>query len=192
MSEKILTDSTALALGGTTDSVTEAVYPQTTQNNWAAVMFRWMRRTLQALALGNEFRVYEVDGNADAVGIRAGRARIGSTTINYAGADPALDGLTNNATTRVWLTAGGTIGSSSSAYPATVHHPLAEVVMSGGVITAINDRRGWGWSDRVLPSYTTSGRPSASLAGRAIWNTTTSKINIDTGSAWVLADGTSA
>jgi hypothetical protein len=45
-----------------------------------------------------------------------------------------------------------------------------------------------------LPSYTTGARPSAASAGQggAIWNTTTSKINISTGAAWVLADGTAA
>ena len=45
-----------------------------------------------------------------------------------------------------------------------------------------------------LPSYTTAGRPTAATAGAggAIWNTTTSKINVSTGAAWVLADGTAA
>lgn len=45
-----------------------------------------------------------------------------------------------------------------------------------------------------LPSYTTAGRPSAATAGAggAIWNTTTSKINVSTGAAWVHADGSAA
>lgn len=44
----------------------------------------------------------------------------------------------------------------------------------------------------VVGSYTTAGRPAAGTAGRIILNTTTSKLNIDTGTAWVHADGTAA
>lgn len=194
MSEKILSDSTATALAGTTDSTTGAVYPSVTVNNWAAVMLRWMHRLLASAGRSNQLRVYEVDGNADAVGVRAGKARIGGTDLSYAGADPAIDGLANNDTTYVWLTAAGAIGSAidGTGWPATVHLPLAEVTMASGAITAILDVRGRGWSDTVIRSYSSGTRPAASIAGRAIWNTTTGKINIDTGAAWVLADGTAA
>lgn len=46
--------------------------------------------------------------------------------------------------------------------------------------------------DLVLQSYSSGARPSAGTAGRAIWNTTTGKVNFDTGSGWTLADGTAA
>ena len=194
MSEKIISDATALALSGTTDSTTGAVYPTTTINNWAAAMYRWMHRLLAASSRANQLRVCEVDGNADAVAIKAGRVRIGGTDLTYAGADPAIDGLTNNDTTYVWLTAAGAIGSAvdGTGWPATVHLPLAEVTMASGAISGIVDARNRGWSDTVLRSYSSGTRPAASLAGRTIWNTTTGKINIDTGAAWVLADGTAA
>lgn len=194
MSEKILSDATALALSGTTDTGTGAVYPTLTINNWAATMYRWMHRLLGSTSRANQLRVCEVDGNADAVAIKAGRVRLGGTDITYAGADPAVDGLTNNDITYVWLTAAGAISSAidGTGWPATVHMPLAEVTMASGAITAIVDARGRGWSDTVIRSFSSGTRPAASIAGRTIWNTTTSKINIDTGAAWVLADGTAA
>ncbi len=194
MSEKILSDATALALSGTTDAPTGAVYPTLTINNWAATMFRWMHRLLSASSRSNQLRVCEVDGNADAVAIKAGRVRLGGSDITYAGADPAVDGLTNNDTTYIWLTSAGAIASAidGTGWPATVHMPLAEVTMASGAITAIVDVRARGWSDTVLRNFSSGTRPAASIAGRTIWNTTTGKINIDTGAAWVLADGTAA
>jgi hypothetical protein len=36
-----------------------------------------------------------------------------------------------------------------------------------------------------LPVFNDANRPTAGIAGRVIYNTTTSKINLDTGSAWV-------
>lgn len=50
------------------------------------------------------------------------------------------------------------------------------------------DKRG----DLVLQSYSSGARPPAGTAGRTIWNSTTGRPNFDTGSAWILADGTAA
>lgn len=195
MSEKALTDEQAVALSGTTDATTGVTFPQVASNNWAAAIYRTFQRMIDALLRANDLRVYPVEGNADAVGVRPGRIRFGGTALAYAGADPAVDSLTNNATTYVWAYNNSgviAISSSTSAWPAYPHRRLAEVTMASGAITAILDRRSEGLSDVLLPTYTTGARPAASTAGRVIFNTTTSKINIDTGAAWVLADGTSA
>jgi hypothetical protein len=194
MTERTLTDSQAVALQGTTDADTGVVYPVVSQNNWAANFYRFASRLVDALLRANDLRVYPVDGNPDAVGIRPGRRRAGSTTINYLGQDPAVDGLTDNDTTYIWILLNGSIASAvdGTGWPAAPHFKLAEVTMVDGAITAIVDRRAEGLTGLVLESYTSGTRPAASTAGRVILNTTTSQINIDTGAAWVLADGTAA
>lgn len=41
-----------------------------------------------------------------------------------------------------------------------------------------------------VPVYSDGTRPAAGVQGRVIYNTTDSKLNIDTGAAWTLPDGT--
>jgi hypothetical protein len=192
--EKALTDSQAIALQGTTDSSTGVVLPTVSQNNWAANFYRFAQRVIDSLVRANDLRVFEVEGNADAVGIRPGRRRAGSTVINYLGQDPAVDSLTNNDTTYIWILLNGSIASAvdGTGWPAAPHFKLAEVTMVDGAITAIVDRRAEGLTGFVLESFSSGTRPAASTAGRVIWNTTTGLPNFDTGSGWVLADGTSA
>lgn len=197
MSELALTDDEATALAGTTDSTTGGVYPSESENDWLAPRNRLDARLIEAARIANELRVYEVTGNADAVGVRAGRKRLGAATLVYAGADPAVDGLTDNDTTYIWLYSNAGTATIASAidgtgWPAHPHWRLAEVTLASGVITGIVDRRGEGVLGTVLESYSSGTRPAASTAGRCIWNTTTSKPNFDTGAAWVLADGTAA
>ena len=144
---------------------------------------------------GNDFRVYEIQDNADAIGVRPGRIAFANTVLVYDGADPAIDALTDNDTTYVWLynDAGtATIGSAIDAtgWPAITHVKLAEVTLVDGVITAILDRRVEGLSDHLLPVYDDAGRPAAGYAGRMIFNSDDTNLNIDTGSAWILPDGT--
>ena len=62
--------------------------------------------------------------------------------------------------------------------------------MVSSEITQILDRRGEGLSDTLLPTFDAAGRPAAGYAGRMIFNTDDSQINIDTGSEWTLPDGT--
>jgi len=195
MTEKALTDNEAAALSGATDSDTGAVYPSTTERNWANTGFRFFARLISALLRANDLRVFEVSGNADAVGVRPGRVRFGGTALNYAGADPAVDGLTDNDTTYVWLYNNGGTATIDSAvdgtgWPAVPHYKLAEVTMSGGAITQILDRRAEGVSDVLLPTYTNAARPAAGTAGRVIFNTDDGQINVDDGTNWTLPDGT--
>lgn len=44
--------------------------------------------------------------------------------------------------------------------------------------------------DIVFKSYTNATRPAAATAGRTIFNTDDGNLNIDTGSGWILPDGT--
>jgi hypothetical protein len=191
MTERILTDTEAIALQGTTDAATGVVFPVVSQNNWAANFYRFSQRVIDALLRANDLRVYPVEGNADAVGIRPGRRRAGSTVINYLGQDPAVDNLTNNDTTYIWIGLNGSISSAvdGTGWPAAPHFKLAEVTMVDGAITAIVDRRAEGLTGLVLESYTDGTRPAAGTAGRVIWNTTTGIPNYDTGSKWVDAAG---
>lgn len=145
MAELQLTDDEALAYSGTTDADAGLTYPTVGDSSWAADLYRLVRR-LATLAVF-DLHVYPVSGNADAVGVRAGRCRIGATEYSYAGADPAVDGLADNETTYLWAEddGGGGVQVASAAqgvgWPGTAHLKLAEVTMASGVITSIVDRR---------------------------------------------------
>jgi len=146
MVEKLLTDTEAEALLGTTDSVSGIVYPQLAANRWGASFAKMAERIIATSILGNNLRVYKVDGNADAVGIRAGRVTISSVVLSYAGEDPAVDGLADNDTTYIWIEDVGSVATIDSAidgtgWPGGAHFKLAEVTMSSGAITTLTDRR---------------------------------------------------
>jgi hypothetical protein len=182
-------------LAGTTDATTGTIYPTANEDPWLAAYNRQLDQVNAVAVRGNDFRVYEVEDNADAIGVRPGRALFGSTVLVYAGADPAVDSLTDNDTTYIWLynVAGtATIGSAidGTGWPAVPHRKLAEVTMASGVITSILDRRGEGVSDMLLPVYDGAGRPAAGYAGRIIFNSDDGKLNIDDGTNWTLPDGT--
>ncbi|MFG0247819.1 MAG: hypothetical protein ACF8OB_02945 [Phycisphaeraceae bacterium JB051] len=195
MAEKQLSDTDANALAGTTDATTGSIYPTANEDPWLAAYNRQLDLIGRVAQRGNDFRVFEVEDNADAVGVRPGRIAFANIVLVYAGADPAVDDLTDNDTTYVWLynDAGtATIGSAIDAtgWPVVPHVKLAEVTMVDGVITSILDRRGEGLSDVLLPVYDDAGRPAAGYAGRMIFNSDDGLPNIDTGSAWILPDGT--
>lgn len=145
MSEKLLTDSEAAALYGVENSVTGVKYPSVTVNNWGNNRNRCDERLIAIATLANNMRVFEVEDNADAVGVRAGRCIIDGVVYAYTEEDPAIDGLTNNDTTYIWAENDSGINIDSAidgtGWPAGAHIKLAEVTMSGGVITGIVDRR---------------------------------------------------
>jgi hypothetical protein len=198
MTEKALTDNQASALSDTTDATSGVVYPSATQRNWAATGYRLFERIIEAFIRANDLRVYEIEDNADAVGVRSGRVTFGATALAYTQEDPAVDGLTDNDTTYIWLynnAGAATIGSaldggSGGGWPSVPHYKLAEVTMSGGAITAILDRRAERCSDVLLPTYTNATRPAPGTAGRLIFNSDDGQINIDDGTNWTLPDGT--
>ena len=193
MAEKLLTDDQANALAATTDATTGMTFPTANEDPWLAAYNRQLDQVNAVAVRGNDFRVYEIADNADAIGVRPGRDLFGSTVLVYAGEE--IDGLTDNDTTLVWLynNAGtATVGTAIDAtgWPTIPHRKLAEVTMVSSEITQILDRRGEGLSDTLLPTFDDAGRPAAGYAGRMIFNTDDSQINIDTGSEWTLPDGT--
>lgn len=140
-----LTDDEALALLGTTDADTGIAYPQLLQSRWAEAIARGMHRTLE-VAL-TDLRVLAVSGNADAVAVLPGAVQVGNTLLEYAGADPAVDNLTDNDATFIWAyNDGGSLAIDSAVdatgWPSVAHVKLARVTMASGVITSIDDLRG--------------------------------------------------
>jgi hypothetical protein len=162
------------------------------------------------LAAFGHFRVAEDDASATTIRVMPGRmVGITGTAMAYAGGAVDLAAY-NNATAFVWMydnAGAATVGSgvSTSGWPTTPHIPLAEVVLASGVITSILDRRmefvyqlGLMRAARrfdsdgnfVAKSYSDATRPTPGTAGRVIYNTTDSKLNIDNGTTWTLPDGT--
>ncbi len=141
MSIKQKTDAEANQLAtGVTDPATGVPYPLANADPYLAEVGRRDARIAAVLALAANLRVDEINEAADGVAVAPGRATIGGTVVVYAGADPAVSALPDNATTNVWLDAGGVVGSGAE-WPAAQHLKLAEVVMASGAITAITDRR---------------------------------------------------
>jgi len=141
--ERILTELEASAMFGSTDAQTGVTIPGVFTSPWGRDRNRTDARLIDVARLGNNFRVYLVDANDDAIGIRAGRCTIAGVVLVYAGADPAVDGLTDDDTTLVWVyddSGTATIGSGD-AWPTDPHVKLAEVTMADGEITTILDRR---------------------------------------------------
>jgi hypothetical protein len=193
MSITQLTDTEALALSGVTNTETRATHTVVGQFNHAAARKRLDARILELCELNAELEVYKDTAAATTVGIGAGRRNLGNNAVVYAGGTVSLSAY-NNATGLVWLYSNSgtaTIGTGSS-WPSYPHWKLAEVTIAAGVITGILDRRNEGLSDVVIRSGSTGSRPAAGTIGQLYWNTTTTKLNVSTGSAWVLADGTSA
>lgn len=154
MPELQLTDNAANALGGTVDPDTGAPYPGIAETSYHTKVYKQLAQIVAAYKLANNMRVFEVDGNADAIGVRSGRCVINGTARAYTEQDPAVDGLTDNDTTYIWAEDGGAglaqINSAidGTGWPSTEHIPLAEVTMSSGTIDSIVDRR----FDQVLKS----------------------------------------
>lgn len=167
MTEKVLNDDEATALYGVTDPDTGVVIPNVTISNWGPARNRTDQRLVDVAKLANALRVYPVDDDPLAVGVRAGRCTIGDVVYSYIGQDPAVSGLTNNDTTYVWAQDNGAdaleIASNIDAtgWPTTPHIKLAEVVVTDGLIEQIVDRR----SDTMLCRPATT----AAMAAYGAW-----------------------
>jgi len=90
--------------------------------------------------------VIAVSGNADAVSVRLGEITIDSVDLVYPGEAVAVDSLTDDDTTYIWIESSAGAAQISSAidatgWPATAHEKLAEVVMVSGAIAKIINRR---------------------------------------------------
>lgn len=138
MSEIYPDDVTLLAL--TQDVDTGVEYIATGRSPYYLEFRRLLQRLLLAAGRANDLRVYQ-DGNLT-IGVRAGRCRILNTTVTFAGTMGTA--VTANATTYLWLDAGGLVQQSTTALPTdrTGIVPLAMVVASATAIISITDLRG--------------------------------------------------
>lgn len=165
MALKQLTDDEALALSDTTDPATGLQYPRLLSARWAEAILRALNRFLDVAA--PDLRVLEVEGNADAVAVLAGRATIAGTMYAYAGEtgdNGAVDGLADNTTHLIYAHVdGGELAIASATegedWPAEPHLKLAVVVMAGGEVTSVQDVRG-----AQMLSSAASVAPAAAVA----------------------------
>ena len=79
------------------------------------------------------------DAGGTTVNFEAGQLWVGGT---FFGVSSGSIGVTDNDTTFVFVNAAGAVAVNTSGFPAD-GMPLAEVVASGGSISAVNDRRGY-------------------------------------------------
>lgn len=148
MAEKQLTTDEANALSGTTDPATGTRLPSADADPWLPGRNRTDHHLMRIAEATNLLRVYELDDNADAVGVRPGRCTIDGTVYAYAGLEPALDALDDNDTHLIYAEddGGGDLQIASATdgegWPATAHLKLAEVTIEDGEITELLDRRG--------------------------------------------------
>jgi len=138
MTERYPDDATLLAMEQ--DPATGVEFIPTGKSPYYLEFRKLIQRLLLAAQRANDLRVYP-DGELT-VGVRPGRCAIGQTVIDFAGAEGIA--LANNATTRLWLAADGSVQSDADAMPddPTTFVPLAEVTTESGAISAIVDRRG--------------------------------------------------
>ena len=135
MAETAISDATANALSGTTDSATGLVYP-TIASTYYTDFYRLVHRLIQCSIKpgGNELRVHKDGGDADLqFSVRAGRYYDGTAERNYAGATAQT--LTDDSTNYIYLTAGGTLTVSTTGFPnpgTTPHIPLATILTADG------------------------------------------------------------
>lgn len=182
------------SLAGTRDAGTHVEYP--TQG--LQPYYHWLIRTLNELVQcsAGALRVSRDDASETHVRVAPGRALLSGVLLVFEGGSIDL-APHNNLTALVWLQSNAgaaSLGHASQAqgWPAQPHLKLAEVTLSEGVITAILDRRMetmLAAGDPVLRSCTNATRPTPGTPGRVIFNTDDSNLNIDTGSAWILPDG---
>jgi len=131
MAETPLTASEADALSGVTDSDLDFTYLTIGESPYYTGAYRCWARLVRVVKAVNAFRVYK-DGDLT-FGVRPGRYTNGDAEVAYSGATG--QGLTNNATNYVYLTASGTLTVNTTGFPApdaAPHVPLATIVTAGG------------------------------------------------------------
>ncbi len=131
MSELNPTDAELESLSGTADGEQEVLYVPIGKSPYYTSFYKMLFRLLNVARRAGDLRVYK---DADLTfGVRAGKFANGTTAVDYAGV--SSQGLTNNATNYIYLTAAGVLTISTSAFPdpaTTAHVPLATIVTSAG------------------------------------------------------------
>ncbi|MCE9590161.1 MAG: hypothetical protein K8S99_06520 [Planctomycetes bacterium] len=156
MAFRDLTDEEIDALVGTRHAVTGIEFPP----NGLQPYYRWLIRTLYRLseAAAGGLRVERDDASLTSVRIAPGRASLFDTTLEYTGGVFDLAPFNDNIAL-IWIEDGGgdaTIGgaAASEGWPSTPHVRLAEVVVEGGSVVELRDRR----ADSMLSAVSHAGR----------------------------------
>jgi len=143
MAAKDRTTAQVNALENTRDSLTGLIYTQRGTNPSYEAMVNWIWHLSQASFHAGLVKLD--DANDTTIRIMPGRFTINGTALSYAGEAIDLSAY-NNDTAYVWaydsastLTIG--YGTDAAGWPTVNHVKLAEVVLSGGAITSITDRR---------------------------------------------------
>lgn len=159
MSEAWPSNASVDALDGTTDSATGLVYvPSNTGPSSSPTLLQQLNRFFQRLFRGitpaTQGRVGQSDAGALKIIIYPIDYTLGGSHKSYAGADN--QSVTDAATNYVYINASNALVINTTGFPAdiTTFYRLATVVCSGGVITAINDQRGF--NNHVVPLTTSS------------------------------------
>jgi len=135
-----LTDQQAQALEGETHALCRTTMPPY-QSVDREDLVRLIHRLEELVALDAEGRVWDEGGLN--VGVGQLRYKLAGTAYHFEGATGyALD---DDATNYVYLDADEAVKHSTSAWPGTVHHPLALVTTAAGDITVITDVRNYNY-----------------------------------------------
>jgi hypothetical protein len=143
MASKDLTPQQIADLVGSTHPSTGVAYPEAGLQPY----YDWLIASLHRLseASAGDLRVWPDADAASSVWIAPGRCSIAAVALAFEGGSTDL-GLYNNDTALIWLQddageASVGVASSSTGWPAGDHLKLAEVVLAGGAIERITDRR---------------------------------------------------
>lgn len=131
MAEKYPADATLNALSGTTDSEQEVAYPTIFESPYYTTFYKMLYRLLDVARRAGDLRVYK-DGDMT-YGVRAGKFFDGDTLRTYAGSTG--NAVTAGNTYYIYLTAAGTLTSSTSSFPTpstTPHIRLATIELDAG------------------------------------------------------------
>lgn len=147
------------ALDGTTDSGTGLVYvPNNTSPASSPTLLqqlnRFFQRLFKIIKPAAQGRIGQSDYGALKVIVYAMDYTLGGTHKSFAEADNQT--VTNAATNYLYINASNALVINTTGFPAdiTTYVRLGTVVCAGGVITSINDQRGF--NDHVVPQTTSS------------------------------------
>ena len=138
MAEQHATDAEGRALSGATLTRAGVPVPTTDETDWHGPLNAALDHIDRISASSVGCRVFAETG-LTTFGVRAGEfidPRTGAV-VTYAGA--SAQSLTASQTNYIYLDPDGTLAKSTSAFPSTVHVPLAEIVAGAGSAYTLDD-----------------------------------------------------
>lgn len=156
--ESFPASATVLALNGTIDSRTGLPYladgiRPTDSPSYREQYDRREERLNRIIDASNNLR-FACVGSGLGFGVWSGFYKLGGAFKTFGGL--ASGTLTDDATNYVWIDSANTVQQDTAAFPTSAvdHYRIAIVTTSGGVITAVQDVRGY--QVHVVPTATTS------------------------------------